>query len=372
MPGSCRKLAQGIAIPVGKPIEQVGAKIMSEQRLIKSPGPLLDEHGNLAAVGWSPQPVLDNNLEKASFYRLRFFQKLRIKRWDYFGISTPTHYYSFTISDIGYLGMVFAYVLEYATGQFHEQSLTIPLAKGVILPRNSTGGESVYDNGKVRLRFKVESNQRCLSVDWPGFGGTDLSAEVSLQMPPEHQSMVIVIPIEGKRFYYNRKINCLPASGWVKYQGKRSELHPSASLGNLDWGRGVWDYNSFWVWASASGFLPDGRTVGLNLGYGFGDTSAATENALILSGKIHKLAQVEFTYDSGNFKAPWKMCSPDGRLNLTFTPFFERVAKTDLKLLSSEVHQMFGHYNGTVLTDDGETVQVKDLTGFAEEHHARW
>jgi hypothetical protein len=33
---------------------------------------------------------------------------------------------------------------------------------------------------------------------------------------------------------------------------------------------------------------------------------------------------------------------------------------------------MFGRYNGTFLTDDHETIQVKDLIGFAEEHHARW
>jgi hypothetical protein len=201
---------------------------------------------------------------------------------------------------------------------------------------------------------------------------SDLAVEASLQMPPEHESIVIVIPIEQKRFYYNRKVNCLPASGWVRYQENRTELDPSTCLGNLDWGRGVWAYNSFWVWASASGFLANGGTVGLNMGFGFGDTSAATENALILAGKIHKLGQVDFTYDSKNFKAPWKMCSPDGRVDLTFTPFFERVAKTDMNLLSSEVHQMFGRYSGTVYGDDGKPVQIEKLTGFAEEHQARW
>ena len=32
-------------------------------------------------------------------------------------------------------------------------------------------------------------------------------------------------------------------------------------------------YARVWNWASASGFLPDGRTLGLNLGMGFGDLS---------------------------------------------------------------------------------------------------
>ena len=39
---------------------------------------------------------------------------------------------------------------------------------------------------------------------------------------------------------------------------------------------------------------------------------------------------------------------------------------------TSEVHQMFGRYQGTLVTDEGETIQIRDLIGFAEEHHARW
>ena len=135
----------------------------------------------------------------------------------------------------------------------------------------------------------------------------------------------------------------------------------------------MWEYRSFWVWASASGSLPDGRSVGLNLGFGFGDTSAATENTLILDGRIHKLGQVDFTYDPTDFKRPWRMVSPDGRLDLEFTPFLERVsAKTNLLLITSEVHQMFGRYRGSVKADDGETIAIVGLIGFAEEHHARW
>jgi hypothetical protein len=33
---------------------------------------------------------------------------------------------------------------------------------------------------------------------------------------------------------------------------------------------------------------------------------------------------------------------------------------------------MFGHYDGKAVADDGEVIWIKDLIGFAEEHHARW
>jgi hypothetical protein len=66
------------------------------------------------------------------------------------------------------------------------------------------------------------------------------------------------------------------------------------------------------------------------------------------------------------------MADEDGRLDLVFTPFLERVAKTDLKVLRSEVHQMFGRYNGTLVSDSGEKIEIKDAIGWAEEHNAKW
>jgi hypothetical protein len=342
------------------------------QRLLAGPGPLLKRDGSLADVGWARQPLLDCNLKDAGFYALRFLQPLRIKRWDYYGLTTPTHFYSFTLSDLGYLQMVFAYVVDFEQRIHHEETLTLPPGAGVRLPRNSGEGESCFDNGKVRLTFRSEPGARRLAVDWAGFGGQGLRAEVRLALPAGQEALTMVTPIQGKRFYYNCKINCLPAEGWLEDRGSRVELTPTACLGNLDWGRGVWPYRSFWVWTTASGFLPDGRRIGLNLGYGFGDTSAATENAILLEGRIHKLGQVDYIYDPRHLSAPWSMRSPDGRLTLHFTPFYDRVAKTDFKLLGSEVHQLFGRFHGTVQTDQGETIEIHDLVGTSEEHYAKW
>jgi hypothetical protein len=128
----------------------------------------------------------------------------------------------------------------------------------------------------------------------------------------------------------------MPAQGWIQYGALREELKPETSLGSLDWGRGVWDYQSYWNWASASGFLPDGRTVGLNLGCGFGDLSQATENCLVLDGQVHKLDTVKFDYESGNYMKPWKFSDSQGRLKLEFTPFKDRTAVTNLGVIYSQ------------------------------------
>jgi hypothetical protein len=343
------------------------------QNELTQPGPLLNPDGSLAQVGWARQPLLECNLESARFYTLRSFQRFRIKRWDYYAVFTPKRFFSATIADLGYAGNIFVYSMDFETGELHEEGLVIPLGKGLELPRTSTEGDSHFENDKAHLTFSVNPDSRHLAVSWPGFDkGKGIQAEINLTCPANSESMNIVIPIGKKRFYYNRKINCLLASGWVKTSDTTEVLNPKNCTGSLDWGRGVWEYQSYWNWASSSGFLPDGRTVGLNLGCGFGDLSKAGENAIILGNRIHKLGEVKFDYKSGDYMKPWKFTDSENRLDLVFTPFKDRTARTSLGIIDSEVHQMFGRYNGKLVADNQEIIQIKDLIGFAEEHHARW
>lgn len=345
---------------------------------ITVPGPLLNSSGALAQVGWARRPLLDCNLEQAAFYPplLRPLQRIRMKRWDYYALFTPNRFFSATIADLGYAANVFVYLLDFASGELHEQGLVLPSGK-VRLPRNPGKGETVYEGKEAQLRFEQGPDCHKIQVDWPAFDcgperGRGIRADLKLAVAPDHESMNIVIPIRGGRFYDNHKINCLPAEGLLHCGALREEIYPSQSLASLDWGRGVWEYQSYWNWASASGFLPDGRSVGLNLGCGFGDTSRASENAMILAGKIHKFGAVKFDYTSGSFMKPWHFTDVDHRLDLTFTPFKERVARSNMLVIFSEVHQMFGRYAGQVRADSGEIIKIENLIGFAEEHHARW
>ena len=263
-----------------------------DQHELVEASPLLDETGALTQPGWARQPLLDCNLEDTHFYRLHAAQRFRVKRWDYYGVTHPTGYFSATIADLGYAGQVFVYSVDFEQASYVEDTVTIPLGRGVQLPRNSDIGTSSWSGKKASVAFDVTDGVRTVSVEWPDFGGRQLTADIRIDLAPDHESTVIVTPIGARRFYYNRKINCMPASGTIRVGSDQTKLTADSSLRTLDWGRGVWEYSSFWVWASASGFLADGRTVGLNFGFGFGDTSAATENTLLLDGRIHKLGVV--------------------------------------------------------------------------------
>ncbi len=45
-------------------------------------------------------------------------------------------------------------------------------------------------------------------------------------------------------------------------------------------------------------------------------------------------------------------------MELTFTPFKDRTAQTNLGIIFSEVHQMFGRYAGRVTLDHGAITKI--------------
>lgn len=167
----------------------------------------------------------------------------------------------------------------------------------------------------------------------------------------------------------------MSAKGYVRLGDDTYLFHPEESFGVLDWGRGVWTYKNTWYWGSASGLL-DGIPFGFNIGHGFGDASAATENMLFYNHKAHKLSQVTFNIPTKDGKEsylePWFFTSDDDRFKMIFTPIIDRSACTNLAILCSDQHQVFGRFTGRVVLDDGTTLNIKDFLGFAEKVYNKW
>ena len=188
--------------------------------------------------------------------------------------------------------------------------------------------------------------------------------------------MVICTPFDKPgHFYYNQKINCMRACGEVTVGETVYPFDPTDSFAVLDWGRGVWTYHNTWYWGSASG-LVNGVPFGFNIGYGFGDTSAATENMLFYNGKAHKLSQVTFNIPGlpgkEDFLSPWTFTSDDGRFEMDFEPIMDRASCTDVKLIKSDQHQVFGYFSGTAVLDDGTQIELDRFLGFAEKVENKW
>ncbi len=320
------------------------------------------KNGQIAEPGWARKMLQEYRREDIKA------PKWRIKEWDYYLIQGQGFAVALTLNDMGYMGMYSASFIDFTVPCEHTATELTGLPMGKMKMPNTTGESAVVSSiEKVSMEFVVKDGVRHLMCEYKGFDGEkDFKCDIALK-EPEQDSLVIATPFEKKNyFYYNHKINCMPASGWVEYGDKRYEFHPETDFGILDWGRGVWTYDNTWYWGSGSGYV-DGVPVGFNIGYGFGNTSAATENIIFYNGVGHKLDDVTFHIPEDDFMKPWKFTSSDGRFEMDFVPILDRNSFTDFKVLISDQHQVFGKMTGTLVLDDGTKVELKDFLCFAEK-----
>lgn len=332
-------------------------------------GDLLDAKGHLLEAGFAKSEV--KRYRRAAISA----SALRIKEWDYYCVLSGSFGLALTVADNGYMGLLSATWLDFTTPKDTTESILIPFPMGrMALPESANSGDIIQTHSKMKMAFAQADGRRHLSMECPGFGGgKGLQVDVTLHQP-EMDRMVIATPFPKapRAFYYNQKINCLPAEGTAVFNGKSFAFDPATASGVLDWGRGVWTYDNTWYWGSASGHH-EGKPFGFNIGYGFGDTSAASENMVFYEGKAHKLDAVTFHIPpEGYDAAPWQFTSNDGRFEMRFTPIVDRAANMNLGLLRSVQHQVFGRFSGSVVLDDGSRLVIRDLPGFAEEVQNRW
>ena len=345
---------------------------MAQQKRL-TPGELLDSSGVLKQAGYATSLVrrYDRSAIRGG--------SLRIKEWDYYCITGGDIVLALTIADNSYMSMDSVSLLNLKTGFQHTWSAMGLMSLGRRgFPATSEKGDIAVEKPAYALRFENDGKQRVLTVRVDQFQKDNpLTARVVLTDAPE-DSMVIATPFPAKKtaFYYNQKINCLRAEGDVTFDGEKHFFHKENASAVLDWGRGVWTYSNTWYWGSASGYV-NGVPFGMNLGYGFGDTSAATENMLFFNGKAHKLEDVDFgipqTSDGRDaFMSPWHITSNNGRLDLIFTPIMDRASRTSAVVIESDQHQVFGTFSGTAVLDDGTALKIENLVGFAEKVKNRW
>lgn len=294
--------------------------------------------------------------------------RLRIKEWDYYYIGNDDFGVALTIADNSYMGLISASLLDFRVPTEKTVSVmeAFPMGK-YRLPETSQQGDTMFGNKRVQMAFSVKPGKRTISCRFGDFlNGETLELAIELE-EPDMESMVIATPFgKPKHFYYNQKINCMPASGRATLGDKSYEFTPDTSFGALDWGRGVWTYDNTWYWGSGSGRV-NGEPFGFNIGYGFGDTSAASENMLFYRNKAHKLNQVQFNIPDDSYTKPWTFTSDDGRFEMDFAPVIDRQNLTNALVIMTDQHQVFGRFTGKAVLDDGTVIELDNFMGFAEK-----
>ncbi len=339
------------------------------QKKITSPSRLLDKNGTIQNPGYATKPLWDYSRSDIKA------PKFKIKEWDYYIVMNKDFGIAITVADNGYIGFVSSTLFNWNTKSEITNAVMTPLPLGRFnMPPSSEAGDVHFTNKKAKISFEHKDEARILSIDFDNFtDGKKLSGQIELLPDKNADTMAIATPFSEnpKAFYYNHKINCMPARGTVTLGDEKFLFDESSSFGTLDWGRGVWTYNNTWYWGSASGKIGN-DLFGFNIGYGFSDRSSASENMIFFNNKAHKFEEVVFHIPEDSFLSPWKFSSSDGRFEMDFVPILDRFDDTNLGIIRSCQHQVFGYFTGIAVLDNGTKVEVKDFLGFAEKVMNRW
>lgn len=306
---------------------------------------------------WDPSPLLNS---------------YRYKQWEFYAIYTSELIIGVGIADIAYAKNVF--ITIYETGkQGRTLEKIIPPWEKMMMSNHSTVGTSFYNNTSFLVfAHNVHDTLRNVVAQ---HGDIDINFE--FRRKSNQESMVYLGPFNSdmSQFFYSHKEYNFLVDGYVKIGEKEHLIHHE--LGIMDWGRGVWPYNSGWVWGSGMGKV-DGNLIGLNIGQLPKDRTAAeaSDDCVFYNEKMIKLGVVNVDQDPVN-KNIWKFrtvnSDPDSRfasvtgefvMEKNFEKFF------NVWVIKSELNQMFGEFTGKVTTiDDSFDFKVR---GILEVHQSRW
>ena len=344
---------------------------MEQHKLVE--GNLLDEKGNLCEKGYSFCPCKKYNRNDIKV------NKFRIKEWDYYYVGNKERGLALTVADNGYMALASVTVFDFRKpAKYVEKSImsAFPLGK-LGLPSTSEDGDVEWKKGKISFSFIKNKDKRRLIVSFPSFGEKkeDFHCDLTLTETTPH-SMVIATPFDKKgHFYYNQKINNQKVLGYAKVGDELIDFSNN-TYGVLDWGRGVWTYKNTWYWSSLNWEDENGLPIGFNLGYGFGDTSAASENVFFYGKDVYKLGiiKMDIPLDSkgrDDFLSPWHFRGEEGSVDLIFTPVLRRKGGGNALIIISKQNQIFGTFSGKVIIE-GKEFLIKDYPGFAEKVFNCW
>jgi hypothetical protein len=219
-------------------------------------------------------------------------------------------------------------------------------------------GELVLDAWRLHLVV----GPRRLIADARTLGGRRIEANLAIDRPPAHETVNVLVPWTDTRFHFTSKQQALPARGHVRVDGRAHEIDAFACR---DFGRGRRPDGIDWCWAFASTRSGD-RTLGLNLGARWTDDTGVTENAIVVDGRVHKIADaVDFELHD-----TWRIRTrATARAALTFTPLTERAVRVPPFV---RLRQCVGHFTGTVVDDAGVSFALDRVLGVAETVRGRW
>lgn len=298
----------------------------------------------------------------------RLEKHFAFNQFQFVGVCSEELVFGCALVDIKYIGNAFVYLYDRKRSQLTEFSFMMPLALRTQLSTSPDAGTSHFRRGNVDIRLTSRDNPRekYLQIHI----GKTLTADLTVTEPAHYQPLSLCTPTGFNGWTYTQKAAGLDVAGTIRLHHHRYQLGADHK-GSYDWSCGFMRRETAWNWACLSGMSTEGRILGVNFANGVNETGY-TENAFWVEGRLIKVNQVRFLYPKQNRHTQWRIQSDDGKVDLTFEPEGSRQEKLNVIVLATNFTQLFGRFYGTLREDNGTVHTLNGVTGFAEDHYAKW
>ena len=317
--------------------------------------------------GWSP-------VGEAQFDAGAYRGDKRLRQWDFFTVMNDQVALNVTLADFGLATMCTVDAIEWSSGRTWQAAA---FSLGAITPigfGSSPRQDVTCTMGSSRVIWHAPNQDEHaieLEIDIAGTLFTSSAkGHLKLTRPAGAPYLSHIMPLDDRgAFFYQNKIPGYDVEGTVKL-GKTTMRFATGSHAIRDWGRGLWPAQLTWLWGAGHGQTADGRKVWANFGGGFGDSSRASENLLVIDGQAYKLGQLTWTMDADG--VPEALREADGLLELRMDSRFVQKPQLNIVVKSMRLRKSYGTWHGYYRPAPGAEPVELTLEGFGEEMRLKW
>jgi hypothetical protein len=300
------------------------------------------------------------------------------KQFQYFGGIGQDLIFGCALADTGYLGAIFVYIYRPSDQKMLTWQFKRPLSFGLRLSNRPDNGVSEFKSGrkKIQMRYLLNSQgerRKVLEIDF----GSELQLKAEMLEHADYETMALCTPCSINGWVYAQKTAAIPVTGSINCAMGNINLQDKLVHGHHDFSAGFMRRETFWNWACFSGAITTSKkskspqSIGLNVSWGVNETGYS-ENCFWLNLQLHTLPQVQFKFDRDDEYSTWRITSENQQVDLRFVPEGMHKEHINAGFFATHFKQIFGRFNGYLITNDGKRMDIENLFGFVEDHYSKW
>lgn len=298
--------------------------------------------------------------------RAQFTKRFGFKHFEFYGVQTPDMLFGCGLVRLGLVNLAFCYVFDRTRSALSEWSRLLPLDGGLQADTRPLGCTR-YAHGDARITSTRDQQTHALEFEI----GAHRRGKISIETF-ERDVVGLCTPIANTGFAYAQKTAGMPVEGFINWDGRVYPIKRESAGVVHDWTAGYLRRETCWRWVCATGVLGSGEPFCLNASCGVNETSYS-ENGYWIDGQFFPIGLVQFQYDRTRpDSAPWTITSSDGRLALHFKPMGAKREHQNRLIMASRFTQCFGDFSGHIVDVHGDVIDLSGLSGWCEDHYAKW